>query len=406
MSDAVTITFNADISDLQRGMQQAAASVDATTAALRSGASQLGETFASVSQAYARSVTQGAETSRAANATLLSIAREQANAQYQIALDGVKMQEALVKEQAQTAQISHEQQLQSLLGLENQREALERRHLQAVQATYAQNSAGSVQAQQKLEEAEAEGALRRQQIALSYNREIYADYRHTFDQIGSAVSSSIMGMIEGHEKLRQAAQKILLTIVQDFIQSRIRMVADWLAGQAAETQATIAAQAAQTGAVAAGQAAQTAAVGAGGAARAATATAGLIPTLISDARAAFGGVFAFLAPIIGPAAAGPAAAASSTVLAGGLALGAWELPRDMVVQAHRGEMVVPAGVTPWAQGMLSAGGEPKSGGGTHYHNWQVNVSGARKPSDVVDEIADNVTSIGKIFSRQFGLRPV
>ena len=69
-------------------------------------------------------------------------------------------------------------------------------------------------------------------------------------------------------------------------------------------------------------------------------------------------------------------------------------------------MVVPAGVTPWAQGMLSAGGEPKSGGGTHYHNWQVNVSGARKPSDVVDEIADNVTSIGKIFSRQFGLRPV
>ena len=406
MSDAVTITFNADISDLQRGMQQAAASVDATTAALRSGASQLGETFASVSQAYARSATQGAETSRAANATLLSIAREQANAQYQIALDGVKMQEALVKEQAQTAQISHEQQLQSLLGLENQREALERRHLQAVQATYAQNSAGSVQAQQKLEEAEAEGALRRQQIALSYNREIYADYRHTFDQIGSAVSSSIMGMIEGHEKLRQAAQKILLTIVQDFIQSRIRMVADWLAGQAAETQATIAAQAAQTGAVAAGQAAQTAAVGAGGAARAATATAGLIPTLISDARAAFGGVFAFLAPIIGPAAAGPAAAASSTVLAGGLALGAWELPRDMVVQAHRGEMVVPAGVTPWAQGMLSAGGEPKSGGGTHYHNWQVNVSGARKPSDVVDEIAVNVASIGKIFSRQFGLGPV
>ncbi len=120
MSDNVTITFTADISDLQRGMQQAAASVDATTGALRGGAAQVGVTFSSLSQAYAQSATQAAQATRDASVTQLAIAREQANAQYQVALDGVKMQEALVREQTQTSQISQQQQLQSLLALEDQ----------------------------------------------------------------------------------------------------------------------------------------------------------------------------------------------------------------------------------------------------------------------------------------------
>ena len=237
MSDDVTITFSADISDLQRGMQQASVAIDATTSALRSGASQLGGTFSSLSQAYAQSAAQAAQTSRDANETQLAIAREQANAQYRLALDGVKMQEALVKEQTQTSQISDQQQLQSLLALEAQREAIERQHLQAVQATYAQDLDAYLRLQQRLEEIESDGALRREQIELNYNREIYAGYRRTFDQIGSSVSASIMGMIEGHETLRQSAQKVLLAIIQDFIQARIRTVADWLAGVATETTA-------------------------------------------------------------------------------------------------------------------------------------------------------------------------
>ena len=52
----------------------------------------------------------------------------------------------------------------------------------------------------------------------------------------------------------------------------------------------------------------------------------------ADAAQAFAGVFAFLAPILGPAAAGPAAAASSTVLAAGGAIasadiGMWGVPK-------------------------------------------------------------------------------
>ena len=41
MADDVTITFTADVSDLQQGMQQATSAVEATTSALRSGAAQI-----------------------------------------------------------------------------------------------------------------------------------------------------------------------------------------------------------------------------------------------------------------------------------------------------------------------------------------------------------------------------
>lgn len=53
MADDVSIRFTADVSDLQKGMQQAASSVDATTASLRSGAAQINAAFGSLSQAYA-----------------------------------------------------------------------------------------------------------------------------------------------------------------------------------------------------------------------------------------------------------------------------------------------------------------------------------------------------------------
>lgn len=354
MTDTVTITFSADISDLQRGMQQASSAVDATTSALRSGATQVGATFNTLSQAYAQSASQAAQASRDASDVQLAVARSQANAQYQIALDGVKMQEALVKEQARTSQISDQQQLQDMLALEAQREAIERQHLQAVQATYAENSAAYLRMQQKLEEVEAQSAMRRQQIELTYNKEIYSDYRRTFEQAGSAVSSSIMGMIEGHETLRQAAQKVLLAIIQDFIQARIKLVADWLAGIATQTTAMQVSQTAQTAAVTAGVTARTSAERAGAASGLAANAATMISQILASARETFVGVFGFLAPVMGPAAAGPAAAAQGTVAAAAsFATGSWALPSDMLANVHRGEMIVPAAATPWAQGVLS-----------------------------------------------------
>jgi hypothetical protein len=103
---------------------------------------------------------------------------------------------------------------------------------------------------------------------------------------------------------------------------------------------------------------KTAATTAGVAARGATETAGANTGLVAQAAAAiksiaidagqtFAGIFAFLAPIMGPAAAGPAAAGESAVYgaAGSIAafaVGAWEIPQDMAGILHAGETVVPA----------------------------------------------------------------
>jgi hypothetical protein len=375
MSDNVTITFSADISDLQRGLQQATATINATTSALRGGAAEIGGTFSALSQASAQNAAQAAQTSRAASETQLAIAREQANAQSRIALDGVKMQEALVREQTQTAQTSHEQQLQSLLALEAEREAIERQHLRTVQATYAQNSDAYLRLQQQLQLLASDGALRREQIELNYNREIYADYRRSFEQIGASVSAAIVGMIDGHERLRQAAQKVLLTIIQDFIQARIRTVAEWLAGIAAQTTAMQVGQAAQTAAVTTGVAARTGVEQAGAAASLAANAATMIRQILASARETFAGVFGFLAPVLGPAAAGPAAAAQGAVAAAAsFEVGSWELPADMLANVHRGEMIVPAAATPWAQSLMANAASSGAGDVTVNHATHFNIT--------------------------------
>ncbi|PNE12923.1 MAG: hypothetical protein CR217_00070 [Beijerinckiaceae bacterium] len=370
MADDVTITFTADVSDLQQGMQQATSAVEATTSALRSGAAQINSSFASLSQAYGSAAAKNIATVRTSSDTELAIARQSVQAQYDIASNGVKEQVSLVKEQAQTGLISRQQELSSLLALETQREDIERQYLQFVQNTYQQGTVAYAAAQRRIDELASQSALRRQEIERNVTQQIDADYKRTFDQIALSVSSSIMGMITSHQSLKQSAIKILDQILSMFIQSQVKMVANWLAAQLAQTMATTTSQTAQTAAVTAGVAARTGAESAGSAASSAATISSVLHSIMASAGETFAGIFGFLSPVLGPAAAGPAAAGEASVLAvaGGLAMGAWSLPSDMIVQAHRGEMVIPAGVTPWAQGLISGAANTPGVSTVHVHH--------------------------------------
>ncbi|MGC2225012.1 MAG: hypothetical protein WA624_22925 [Methylocella sp.] len=370
MADDITIKFTADVSDLQQGMQQATSAVEATTSALRSGAAQINSSFASLSQAYGSAAAKNIATVRTASDTELAIARQSVQAQYDIASNGVKEQASLVKEQAQTGQISRQQELSSLLALETQREDIERQYLQFVQNTYQQGTVAYAAAQRRIDELASQSALRRQEIERNVTQQIDADYKRSFDQIASSVSSSIMGMITSHQSLKQSAIKVLDQILSMFIQSQVKMVANWLAGQLAQTMATTTSQTAQTAAVTAGVAARTGAESAGSAASSAATISSVLHSIMASAGETFAGIFGFLSPVLGPAAAGPAAAGEASVLAvaGGLAMGAWSLPSDMIVQAHRGEMVIPAGVTPWAQGLISGAANTPGVSTVHVHH--------------------------------------
>ena len=283
MADDVSIKFTADVSDLQQGMQQATSAVEATTSALRSGAAQINAGFASLSQAYGSAAAQKIATVQTSSDTELAVARQNEQARYDIALNGAKGQVSLVKEQAQTGQISRQQELSSLLAFETQREDIERQHLQFQQSAYQQGTVAFAAARRRIEELASHSALRREEIERNVNQQIYADYRRSFEQVGSSVSSSIMGMITGHMKLRDAARNILLQIVQSFVQARVKMVADWLAGVASQTAATTAGETAKTAAVTAGVTARSGAESAGATASMASALGGVLKSIKASA---------------------------------------------------------------------------------------------------------------------------
>ncbi|MGH6811307.1 MAG: hypothetical protein ACREDM_02870 [Methylocella sp.] len=308
---------------------------------------------------------------RTSSDTELAIARQNEQARYDIALNGVKEHVSLVKEHAQTAQISRQQELSSLLALETQREDIERQYLQFLEGTYQQGTVSYAAAQRRIEELASQSALRRQEIERNVNQQIYADYRRSFEQIGSSVSSSIMGMITSHQSLKQSAIKILDQILSMFIQSQVKMVANWLASQLAQTMATTTSQTAQTAAVTAGVAARTGAEAAGSAASSAATASSVLHSIMASAGETFAGIFGFLSPVMGPAAAGPAAAGEATVLsvATGMASfagGSWSLPFDMIARVHQGEMIVPAGPAATIRSMMEGNrGVP---GTVHVHH--------------------------------------
>lgn len=377
MADDVTIKFIADVSDLQKGMQQATSAVATTTGALRNGAAQINASFATLSQAAAGNAAKKIAAEQTTGDAQLAIARQTEQGRYDIALNGVKLQSSLIKGQAQTAQISRREELASLLELEQQREDLEQRHLEVLRSTYREGTTAYAMVQRQIEELASQSGLKRQEIERAVNQEIYTDYRRTFEQIGSSVSSSIMGIVQGHQTLGLAAQRVALSIVQSFIQAKVKMVADWLAGVAAQTAATTAGETTKTAAVAAGTAARTGLETTATAASSAVTLTAMTKSIMASAGETFAGIFGFLAPVMGPAAAGPAAAAEATVMAAAsFAVGSWSLPSDMIAQVHQGEMIVPAAQTPWAQSLMAnaAAGGGAGGGNTVHHTTQINLN--------------------------------
>lgn len=373
MADDVSIKFTADVSGLQQGMQQATTSVEATTNALRSGAAQINTTFATLSQGYASDAARKITTIKTSSDSELAIARQNEQTRYGIALNGVKEQTSLVKEKSQTAQISRQEELSNLLALEAQRESIERQYLQIVQTTNQQGTVAYASAQRRIEALASESALRRREIERNVTQQIFNDYRRSFEQIGSSVSSSVTSMITGHMRLRDAAQNILLQMIQSFVQAKVKIVADWLAGVAAQTSATQAAEATKTAAVAAGTVARTGLESTASTASTASTIGAALKSIMASAGETFAGIFGFLAPIMGPAASGPAAAGEAAVISVGTSLasfdkGAWSLPNDMIALVHQGEMIVPAGPAAAMRDALTGGGSGSGGNTVHVHH--------------------------------------
>ena len=179
-------------------------------------------------------------------------------------------------------------------------------------------------------------------------------WQSVMQPIQRAFDTSITGMILGTTSLQKAVANIGQSILAEFVNLGVKMATNWLASELAMTTATEA-----------GAAARTAAEGEGVAAGLAVKAANAVKSIMTDSAQAFSGIFAFLAPIMGPAAAGPAAAGEATVMAAASgiasAAGGWMVPSDQLAMVHQNEMILPANISQGLQNMISANGGAGAG---------------------------------------------
>jgi hypothetical protein len=171
--------------------------------------------------------------------------------------------------------------------------------------------------------------------------------------IQRAFDTSISGMIMGTTTLQKVVANIAQSIIAEFVSAGVKLVTNWIAAELGMTAATEA-----------GAAARSAAAGEGLAAGLAMKALNALKSIIADSAETFAGVFAFLSPVMGPAAAGPATAAAATVsaAAGSIAsaAGGWVVPSDQLALVHQNEMILPADLSQGLRGMIAGGG---AGGG-------------------------------------------
>lgn len=251
-------------------------------------------------------------------------------------------------------------------------EDLEREHQRKLAEIWGQGTSQYRQAMAQLDRLAAESASRRAQAEREMQKAEYQDTKRTYEQIGATLTGNVFSVIQGQTTIAQAARSTALSIVQSYVQARVKLIADWLAGVSAHQ----AGEAAKTAATTAGVAVRTGAEETGAAASFATQAGAMVKSIMASASETFAGIFGFLSPLLGPAAVGPAAAGEATVAAAAAAIpsfavGAWSLPTDMIAQVHKGEMIVPAGPAGALRAAMGGGPAPSL---ALNHTTQINVS--------------------------------
>jgi hypothetical protein len=188
-----------------------------------------------------------------------------------------------------------------------------------------------------------------------------SQYQAFAGTVTQAFNSQLHGLLSGTESWRTAFKNVLEDLLIKFIEWGEATVVHQAATEAAKTAATTAGVTARTGAEQAGAAASLA-----------TQAATMVRSILSSAAEAFAGVFGFLAPIMGPFAAGPATAAQATVasMAGAVAaadIGMWRVPEDMLTLVHHNELVMPATEAGAFRGLLSSEAPGGAQSAVHIH---------------------------------------
>jgi hypothetical protein len=247
---------------------------------------------------------------------------------------------------------------------------------------------------------DAKYAADSQKIMLQSAEQMVAPMNKVIDSMSSSLSSSLSGIIMGTKNFNQLLQSLAQAVVSQFVKMGVDVVADWAKKQLALAALSVTGENQKTAAAAAGAAARTGISSGEAAAQEATSFGAILKSITASASETFAGVFGFLAPVMGPAAAGPAAAAQGSVLSvAAFDIGAWSIPQDQLAMVHRNELVMPAAEAGAFRSMLSGqaqgGGAPAGAGDTHVH---LNVS-ALDHGSVKNWLGNNSRQIMKAMNQ-------
>ena len=390
MSEAsVVVSFTASVGDLVSGVAEARdalASFSAPFEQLNGQYAALGASFvkafdpshlrsydaaldastaleASLAAAHAQAAAAIRSGDEAAYADAMRAAREAISEEIRALDDGLKQKLALYADDAREHRISEQQEVSLSRAALDEEYAAQLAMLQREAALGDQTLAQK----QRILDQILDSERRHQDQMARMIRQSLDEQQREYEVFGNTVSqafdSQLHGLLSGTESWHKAFQNVLEDLLIKFIEWSERTVIQSLAAEAAKTSATTAGVAVRTGAEQAGAAASLATQGAT-----------IVRSILSSAAEAFAGVFGFLAPIMGPFAAGPAAAAQATVAsaAGAVAsadIGIWSVPEDMLTLVHHNELIMPAAQADAFRELLSTETAQAAGprGAIHIH---------------------------------------
>jgi hypothetical protein len=249
-----------------------------------------------------------------------------------ILADALKQKLALYGEEARFYEITQQQKLALSQAALDEEYAAELAALQKREALGEQ----SLAVKQRTDDMIIEATRRRDDETTALTRsalqEQERDYPSFANSIMGAFNSQLRGLLSGTENWHAAFKSVLDDLLIKFIEWCETTVEHDVLAEAMKTAATTTSVAARTSAEDAGAAASLGAA--------------MVRSILSSAAETFAGVFGFLSPLMGPFAAGPAAAARAAVagMAGSVAsadIGMWQAPQDMLTLVHHNELIMP-----------------------------------------------------------------
>ncbi len=418
MVDNVTIRFGADVEDLELGIDDVEGALSGLSPELTKLANSIGDA-ARVSApaggdfaALARTLGDGlvnALKPAASGFDALGDAASGAGDAAKARIEGeikAQQQALAIKKtiydgEAQLKHISEAEKLQFTIAATQEEYEAQHALLEKEAQLDDQSAQQKQQVQNKI--AALDAAHTRQMLQLAYQaaEEQNKIWQDLSNKISQSLSSTILGLLQHTTTFREGVRQLSVQVVQYFVDIGARWIASFATTIAKNIATQTLGEQAMTAATQAGVSERSAASAAGAVSDVAAKAAAVLKSILASSAETFAGVFGFLSPLLGPAAAGPAAAAQASVA--GVAsvasfdIGAWSVPYDQLAVVHKNELVMTASQGEAFRSLINSGGQ--SGGAvTVAPNVHFNIS-ALDGASVQSALMANGKAVMRAMSR-------